>query len=79
MRLDFIDQNVFKVPFTLHDLVPDFSALKTVDATSFKPKLSKTRWQADFLPCLSSVFVSNTVHEENQPAHFKVRQIPLFQ
>ncbi|MGK3626835.1 FAD-binding protein, partial [Acinetobacter sp. A11] len=38
---NFIDQNVFKVPFTLHDLKQDFAALKTVDATSFKPNYPK--------------------------------------
>ena len=38
---NFIDQNIFKVPFTLHDLVPDFSTLKTVDAASVKPNYPK--------------------------------------
>ncbi len=38
---NFIDQNVFKVPFTLHDLVPDFSTLKTVDAATVKPNYPK--------------------------------------
>ena len=38
---NFIDQNVFKVPFTLHDLKQDFAVLKTVDATSFKPTYPK--------------------------------------
>jgi electron-transferring-flavoprotein dehydrogenase len=43
---NFIDQNVFKVPFTLHDLVTDFGALKTVDA-ELQAELSKTGWQTD--------------------------------
>ncbi|WP_180048395.1 MULTISPECIES: electron transfer flavoprotein-ubiquinone oxidoreductase [unclassified Acinetobacter] len=68
---NFIDQNIFKVPFTLHDLVPDFSALKTVDAVSFKPNYPKPDGKLTF-DRLSSVFVSNTVHEENQPAHLKL-------
>ncbi|WP_171500419.1 4Fe-4S dicluster domain-containing protein, partial [Acinetobacter guillouiae] len=68
---NFIDQNIFKVPFTLHDLAPDFSALKTVDAATFKPTYPKPDGKLTF-DRLSSVFVSNTVHEENQPAHLKL-------
>lgn len=68
---NFIDQNVFKVPFTLHDLKQDFAALKTVDATSFKPNYPKPDGKLTF-DRLSSVFISNTVHEENQPAHLKL-------
>jgi electron-transferring-flavoprotein dehydrogenase len=68
---NFIDQNVFKVPFTLHDLVQDFGALKTVDAANFKPNYPKPDGKLTF-DRLSSVFVSNTVHEENQPAHLKL-------
>ena len=68
---NFIDQNILKVPFTLHDLVPDFSALKTVDTSTFKPNYPKPDGKLTF-DRLSSVFVSNTVHEENQPAHLKL-------
>ena len=68
---NFVDQNIFKVPFTLHDLQPDFSALKTVDAANFKPNYPKPDGKITF-DRLSSVFVSNTVHEENQPAHLKL-------
>lgn len=68
---NFIDQNVFKVPFTLHDLKQDFAALKTIDASTFKPNYPKPDGKLTF-DRLSSVFVSNTVHEENQPAHLKL-------
>ncbi|AWA49017.1 electron transfer flavoprotein-ubiquinone oxidoreductase [Acinetobacter junii] len=68
---NFIDQNVFKVPFTLHDLKQDFAALKTVDASTFKPNYPKADGKLVF-DRLSSVFISNTVHEENQPAHLKL-------
>ena len=68
---NFIDQNVFKVPFTLHDLQQDFSALQTVDTANFKPNYPKPDGKLTF-DRLSSVFVSNTVHEENQPAHLKL-------
>ena len=68
---NFIDQNVFKVPFTLHDLVRDHEALKTQDVETFKPNYPKPDGKLTF-DRLSSVFVSNTVHEENQPAHLKL-------
>ena len=68
---NFIDQNILKVPFTLHDLKQDFAALKTVDASTFKPNYPKPDGKLTF-DRLSSVFVSNTVHEENQPAHLKL-------
>ena len=68
---NFIDQNILKVPFTLHDLKQDFAVLKTVDASTFKPNYPKPDGKLTF-DRLSSVFVSNTVHEENQPAHLKL-------
>lgn len=68
---NFIDQNIFKVPFTLHDLKQDFAVLKTVDTVTFKPNYPKPDGKLTF-DRLSSVFVSNTVHEENQPAHLKL-------
>jgi len=68
---NFIDQNVFKVPFTLHDLKQDFAVLKTVDTATFKPDYPKPDGKLTF-DRLSSVFISNTVHEENQPAHLKL-------
>ncbi|WP_404229924.1 4Fe-4S dicluster domain-containing protein [Acinetobacter venetianus] len=68
---NFIDQNILKVPFTLHDLKQDFAALKTVDTSTFKPNYPKPDGKLTF-DRLSSVFVSNTVHEENQPAHLKL-------
>ncbi|MCT9168040.1 electron transfer flavoprotein-ubiquinone oxidoreductase, partial [Acinetobacter baumannii] len=57
----------------LHDLKQDFAVLKTVDATSFKPTYPKPDGKLTF-DCLSSVFISNTVHEENQPAHLKLTE-----
>lgn len=75
---NFIDQNVFKIPFTLRDLTPDYQALKTKDAVSFKPDYPKPDGKLTF-DRLSSVFISNTVHEENQPAHLKLKDpsIPI--
>ncbi|MEC8886735.1 MAG: electron transfer flavoprotein-ubiquinone oxidoreductase [Pseudomonadota bacterium] len=68
---NFVDQNIFQVPFTLHDLKQDYAVLKNVDAVSFKPNYPKPDGKLTF-DRLSSVFVSNTVHEENQPAHLKL-------
>ncbi len=68
---NFVDQNIFQVPFTLHDLKQDYAVLKNVDAVSFKPNYPKPDGKITF-DRLSSVFVSNTVHEENQPAHLKL-------
>lgn len=45
--------------------------LKTTDATTFKPNYPKPDGKLTF-DRLSSVFVSNTVHEENQPVHLKL-------
>jgi Electron transfer flavoprotein-ubiquinone oxidoreductase. len=49
---NFVDQNIFKVPFTLHDLQPDFSALKTVDAANFKPNYPKPDGKIHLTVCL---------------------------
>lgn len=68
---NFIDQNIFRIPFTLHDLQTDFGALKPVSETHFKPEYKKPDGKISF-DRLSSVFISNTVHEENQPAHLKL-------
>src|SRR5690554_3039550 len=66
---NYVDQNWFggKIPLTLHDRTPDHATLKKASqATKIdypKPdgKLSFDR--------LSSVFISNTAHEANQPVH----------
>lgn len=76
---NWLDQNIFggKLPFTLHDTKPDYACLKLAkDCTKIdypKPdgKLSFDK--------LSSVFLSSTNHEEEQPCHLKLRDpsIPL--
>jgi electron-transferring-flavoprotein dehydrogenase len=68
----WFDQTLCKgqLPFTLRDEVPDHAALKAADhsprITYPKPDnvLSFDR--------LSSVYLSNTFHEENQPAHLQL-------
>ncbi|RMA81238.1 electron transfer flavoprotein-ubiquinone oxidoreductase [Umboniibacter marinipuniceus] len=75
----FIDINIFNgtLPWTLNDPKPDYAQLKPAEdfaeITYPKPdgKLSFDR--------LSSVFLSNTNHEEDQPCHLKLKDasIPL--
>jgi electron-transferring-flavoprotein dehydrogenase len=65
----WIDQNIFsgRLPFTLHDTIPDYACLdeaaqsKKIDYPKPDNKLTFDR--------LSSVFLSNTNHEEDQPCH----------
>jgi electron-transferring-flavoprotein dehydrogenase len=65
----WIDQNIFrgKLPFTLNDDKADYAALKPaaeckkIDYPKPDNKISFDR--------LSSVFLSNTNHEEDQPCH----------
>ena len=75
----FVDINIFKgnLPWTLSDRTPDHQQLQTVKAAKAieypKPdgKLSFDK--------LSSVFLSNTNHEEDQPCHLQLKdaEIPV--
>ncbi|WP_422475245.1 electron transfer flavoprotein-ubiquinone oxidoreductase [Endozoicomonas sp. ALB032] len=75
----FVDQNIFggKLPFTLHDKTPDYATLKPA-ADSKKIDYPKPDGVISF-DRLSSVFLSNTNHEEDQPCHLKLADasIPL--
>ncbi|WP_036230849.1 electron transfer flavoprotein-ubiquinone oxidoreductase [Marinobacterium jannaschii] len=76
---NYVDQNWFngKLPLTLHDNTPDYSQLKP--ASGFTPiSYPKPDGVLSF-DKLSSVFLSNTNHEEDQPCHLKLadQQIPL--
>ncbi|KAA3629733.1 MAG: electron transfer flavoprotein-ubiquinone oxidoreductase [Proteobacteria bacterium] len=70
---NYIDQNWFggKLPFTLKDDVADHAQLKpvaecaTIDYPKPDGKLSFDK--------LSSVFISNTNHEEDQPVHLQLK------
>ena len=68
----FIDQNIFsgKLPFTLHDRVPDYKQLKLA-ADCPKLEYPKPDGTISF-DRLGSVFLSNTNHEEDQPCHLKL-------
>ncbi|WP_417582646.1 electron transfer flavoprotein-ubiquinone oxidoreductase [Nitrincola sp.] len=78
---NYIDQNWFggRIPVTLHDNHPDHAQL--VPADHYEPiKYPKPDGELSF-DKLSSVFLSNTNHEENQPCHLKLADadIPLKQ
>lgn len=71
---NFIDQNLFRgrLPFTLHDRTPDHETLQP--ASTCRPiEYAKPDGVISF-DRLSSVFVSNTGHEEDQPCHLTLKQ-----
>ncbi|MGQ8363829.1 electron transfer flavoprotein-ubiquinone oxidoreductase [Glaciecola sp. 1036] len=74
-----LDQNFFggKLPFTFTDTKPDYACLKTA-AEMPKIEYPKPDNTLSF-DKLSSVFISNTNHEEDQPCHLKLKDpsIPI--
>ncbi len=76
---NYVDQNIFggKIPFTLRDTTPDYAKLKLA-SESQKIAYHKPDGKLSF-DKLSSVFLSNTNHEEIQPCHLKLADasIPL--
>ena len=77
--LNFIDQNIFSLPFTIHDDHPDYSQMK---AASECKQISYPKPDGVLsFDKPSSVFLSNTNHEESQPCHLKLSDssIPLAQ
>ena len=76
---NFIDQNIFggKLPVTLHDNHPDYAQMRP--ASEFSPiQYPKPDGKISF-DKLSSVFLSSTNHDEDQPAHLKLKDpsIPI--
>lgn len=69
---NYVDQNWFagKLPFTLRDTKPDYACLKLA-ADSQKIEYPKPDGKLSF-DKLSSVFLSSTNHEEEQPCHLKL-------
>ncbi|WP_105199914.1 electron transfer flavoprotein-ubiquinone oxidoreductase [Pseudoalteromonas sp. T1lg10] len=72
-----LDQNLFagKLPFTFKDNTPDYATLLPAAQT---PKIDypKPDGQLSF-DKLSSVFLSNTNHEESQPCHLKLKDASI--
>jgi len=77
--INYIEQNWFggKFPFTVHDRIPDYATLKLAK-DSVKPVYPKPDGKLSF-DKLSSVFLSSTNHEEEQPCHLQLKDpsIPL--
>ncbi|MFN2328893.1 MAG: electron transfer flavoprotein-ubiquinone oxidoreductase [Chromatocurvus sp.] len=69
----WIDQNIFggRLPFTLNDALPDHAALKPA-AECPRIHYPKPDNVLSF-DKLSSVFLSNTNHEEDQPCHLTLK------
>jgi electron-transferring-flavoprotein dehydrogenase len=73
----FLDQNVFfgRLPFTLHNRHPDHESLRPA-AEAAAIEYPKPDGQISF-DRLSSVFLSSTNHEEDQPSHLKLRDATI--
>ena len=84
--LNYIEQNWFggKFPFTLHDMKPDHATMKLA-SESAPIQYPKPDGKLSF-DKLSSVFLSSTNHEEDQPIHLKLldptvpiaRNLPMY-
>ncbi len=70
--LAFVEQNLLRgrAPWTLHNRVPDHARLRLA-ATSPVPQYPKPDGVVSF-DRASSVFLSSTAHEEDQPVHLKL-------
>jgi electron-transferring-flavoprotein dehydrogenase len=73
----WIEQNIFagKLPFTLRDQTPDHATMKPASECE-KIEYSKPDNVISFDKA-SSVFMSNTNHEEDQPCHLKLKDPKL--
>ncbi|WP_339842708.1 electron transfer flavoprotein-ubiquinone oxidoreductase [uncultured Halopseudomonas sp.] len=76
---NFVDQNIFggKIPMTLRDKTPDYACMKKA---SEAPKINYPKPDGVLsFDKLSSVFISNTNHEEDQPVHLTLKDpsIPI--
>ena len=74
---NWFDQNILggKMPFTLHDTKPDYACLKLAK-DSQKIDYPKPDGKLSF-DKLSSVFISGTNHEEEQPCHLKLKDTSI--
>jgi electron-transferring-flavoprotein dehydrogenase len=73
----WIDQKIFQghLPFTLTDPKPDHEQLKLA-SKSEKPDYPKPDGVISF-DKLSSVFITNTSHEEDQPCHLQLKDADI--
>lgn len=75
----FVEQNLLsgKMPLIIHDNSHDFASLDKADH-AYQPDYPKPDGKLTF-DKLSSVFISNTNHAENQPCHLKLtdQSVPI--
>ncbi|HUR39798.1 MAG TPA: electron transfer flavoprotein-ubiquinone oxidoreductase [Verrucomicrobiae bacterium] len=71
--INWVEQNIFggRVPWTMHDMKPDHASLAPA-AESVRIEYPKPDGKLSF-DKLSSVFLSSTNHEEDQPVHLKLK------
>lgn len=69
---NFVEQNLLggKMPLTIHDSLPDYAQLER-SAHAYQPEYLKPDGKLTF-DKLSSVFISNVNHAEDQPCHLKL-------
>jgi electron-transferring-flavoprotein dehydrogenase len=77
--MNFIDKFIFRgnLPFTLNHSTPDYACLKKADEM---PKIDYPKPDGVYsFDKLSSVYLSNTNHEEDQPCHLQLKDpsIPI--
>ncbi len=72
---NFIDQNLFKIPVTLHDTTPDHATLKLASECK-KIVYPKPDGVLSFAK-LDSVFIGNVNHAENQPCHLRLKDVTI--
>ena len=53
---NFVDQNIFQVPFTLHDLQPDYSALKHKTKSVLSQRIQNLMARLLLIVCLLCLF-----------------------
>lgn len=72
-----LDQNLFagKLPFSFNDDTPDYAALQSAESAT-KIDYPKPDGELSF-DKLSSVFLSNTNHEESQPCHLQLKDASI--
>lgn len=75
--LNYIDQNWFggRAPWTLHDRIPDYARLKLA-AESERIDYPKPDGKLSF-DKMSSVYLSSTNHEEDQPVHLHLKDLSI--
>ena len=76
---NFLEQNILKgkMPLTIRDRMPDYDVLERADH-AYIPEYPKPDGKLTF-DKLSSVFISNTHHAEDQPCHLKLTdpEVPI--